>query len=275
MKQWKIAVSSADAAPLTAPILMIGDVASNLRKAGALGFQAIEVHTREDAALDYEGIAKAAEESGCKVGMIITGRLNTEGKCDLMSDIPYITKAAIDGMKQYIDMAAKIGAEGIVVGWVKGNVPAGGDRAKYMDRLARNFKILNDYGKEKNIKLNIEVINRYEVNVFTTAEETMSFLEAHPELDNCYAHLDTFHMNIDECDPVAAIRRCKGRLGYFHLADNSRRYPGSGQLDFKTQFEALEEIGYDGYLSIECLPYPTHEEAAEKGIAYVKSIIEG
>ena len=80
MKQWKIAVSSADAAPLTAPILMIGDVASNLRKAGALGFQAIEVHTREDAVLDYEGIAKAAEESGCKVGMIITGRLNTEGK---------------------------------------------------------------------------------------------------------------------------------------------------------------------------------------------------
>lgn len=273
MKQWKIAVSSADAAPLTAPILMLGGVADNLRKAGALGFQAIEVHTREDVELDYEGIAQAAAESGCKVGMIITGRLNTEGKCDLISDIPYITKAAIDGMKQYIDMAHKVGAEGIVVGWVKGNVPAGGDRAKYMARLAKNFKILNDYGKEKGVRLNIEVINRYEVNVFTTAEETMSFLEAHPELDNCYAHLDTFHMNIDECDPVAAIRRCKGRLGYFHLADNSRRYPGSGQLDFKTMFETLEEIGYDGYLSIECLPYPTHEEAAKKGIEYVKNIL--
>ena len=273
MRQWKIAVSSADAAPLTAPILMIGDVASNLRKAGAMGFDAIEVHTREDAELDYEGIAKAAAESGCKVGMVITGRLNTEGKCDLISDIPYITAAAIDGMKQYVDMAQKVGAEGLVIGWVKGNVPAGGDRTKYMNRLGKNPKGLNDYAKAKNVKLNIEVINRYEVNVFTTAEETMTFLEAHPELDNCYAHLDTFHMNIDECDPVAAIRRCKGKLGYFHLADNSRRYPGSGQLDFKAQFEALDEIGYDGYLSIECLPYPTREEAAKQGIAYVKSII--
>ena len=129
MKQWKIAVSSADAAPLTAPILMIGDVASNLRKAGALGYEAIEVHTREDVELDYEGIAKAAAESGCKVGMVITGRLNTEGKCDLISDIPYIAKAAVDGMKQYVDMAARLGAEGLVIGWVKGNVPAGGDRA--------------------------------------------------------------------------------------------------------------------------------------------------
>ena len=273
MKQWKIAGSSADAAPLTAPILMIGDVASNLRKAGALGYDAIEIHTREDVELDYEGIAKAAAESGCKVGMVITGRLNTEGKCDLISDIPYIAKAAVDGMKQYVDMAARLGAEGLVIGWVKGNVPAGGDRAKYMARLAHNLKIINDYAKGKGIRLNIEVINHYEVNVFTTAEETMSFLEAHPELDNCYAHLDTFHMNIDECDPVAAIRRCKGRLGYFHLADNSRWYPGSGQLDFKKQFEALEEIGYDGYLSIECFPRPTHEEAAARGIQYVRDIL--
>ena len=37
MKQWKLAVSSADAAPLTAPILMIGDVASNVKKAGRPG----------------------------------------------------------------------------------------------------------------------------------------------------------------------------------------------------------------------------------------------
>ena len=74
-------------------------------------------------------------------------------------------------------------------------------------------------------------------------------------------------------DPVAAIRRCKGKLGYFHLADNSRWYPGSGQLDFKKQFEALEEIGYDGYLSIECFPRPTHEEAAARGIQYVRDIL--
>ena len=219
------------------------------RKRGALGFQAIEVHTREDADLDYEGIAKAVAESGCKVGMIITGRLNTEGKCDLMSDIPYITKAAIDGMKPVHRHGAEDRRRRHCRGLGQGQCACRRRPDKYMNRLARNLKILNDYGKERNIKLNIEVINRYEVNVFTTADEMMSFLEAHQELDNCYAHLDTFHMNIDECDPVAAIRRCKGRLGYFHLADNSRRYPGTGLLDFKRMFEALEEIGYDGYLS--------------------------
>lgn len=274
MKQWKLAVSSADAAPQSAPILLLGEVAENLRRAGALGFQAIEVHMREDTVLDYAEIARAADESGCQVGMLVTGRLNTEGKCDLMSDIPYVTAAAVHGMRQYIDLAARLGAEGLVVGWVKGNVPAGACREKYMARLAKNLAVLNNYGKEKGVRLNIEIINRYEVNVFTTADEVMRFLEAHPQLDNCYVHLDTFHMNIEECDPVAAIRRCGDKLGYFHLADNHRQYPGSGQLDFRRTLEALDEIGYTGYLAIECLPYPTHEEAATKGIAYIKDILK-
>ena len=80
-------------------------------------------------------------------------------------------------------------------------------------------------------------------------------------------------MNIDETDPVQAILRCEGKLGYFHLADNSRRYPGSGQIDFKNIFAALEKIGYQGYLSVECLPYPTGELAACNAIAYLKEAL--
>ena len=203
--------------------------------------------------------------------MVITGRLNTEGMCSLIADEPYIVSATMDGMRQYIDMAHALEAD-IVIGWVKGNVPKGGKREKYLDRLAKNLRILAAYAKESNVKLNIEVINRYEVNIFTTAEETMSFLEKY-QLDNCYAHLDTFHMGIDECDPVKAIRRCKGKLGYFHLADNSREYPGSGQFDFERIFYALDEIGYDGYLSVECLPRPTGEEAAQKAIDYLNGLL--
>lgn len=271
MRNWKFALSSADEAPSSAVILLKGSIEENLEKAAALGYDAIEVHTREDVAFDYDAIRAAEARTGAKVAMIITGRLNTEGGCSLCADEPYIVAAALDGMRKYIDMAQKLSAD-IVIGWVKGNVPAGKTREKYLKRLAGNLRILNDYGKERGVKLNIEVINRYEVNIFTTAEETMSFLEAYG-LDNCYAHLDTFHMSIDECDPVAAIRRCKGRLGYFHLADNSRQYPGSGQFDFGKMLDALEEIDYDGYLSVECLPVPSGQEAARRGLAHMKALL--
>lgn len=271
MKNWKFACSSAPEAPTTAPILLTGDICDNLQKAAKLGYQAIEVHTRETAELDYAKIRATAAACGTKVGMIVTGRLFTEGKVSLMDDIPYVTDSAIKGMLQYIDMAAELDAD-IIVGWVKGNIPAGGIRKKYLDRLAKNLRSLNDYGKEKNVTLNIEVINRYEVNLFRTCQELSEFLVEY-QLDNCFIHLDTFHMNIEETDPYAAIALAGSRLGYFHLADNSRLYPGSGQLDFKKTLEALEAIDYDGYLSIECLPVPTGEEAARLGLAYMKTLI--
>lgn len=270
MKKWNYAVSSADDAPMTAPILLKGSICDNLEKAAELGYQAIEVHTRPDEEFDYEAIRKAEAKYGCKVGMIITGRLNTEGMCSLIDDRPYVVDAAMAGMKEYIHIAQRMKAD-LVIGWIKGNIPAGGSREKYISRLAKNLRILADYAKERKVKLNLEVINRYEVNIFTTADEIMTFLEKY-KIDNLYVHLDTFHMGIDECDPVEAIRRCRGKIGYFHLADNSRRYPGTGQFDFAKILEALEEVGYDGYLSVECLPWPTELEAAKRAIRYMRQV---
>ena len=272
MRNWKYAISSADEAPSTAPILLQGSVEHNLQMAAQYGYDAIEIHTREDVEMDYQTINAASTCFGTRVACVVTGRLNTEGKCSLMADEPYIVAATMDGMRQYIDMAQKLGAD-LVIGWVKGNIPQGGKREKYMSRLAKNLQVLNDYAKERDVKLNIEVINRYEVNVFTTADEIMTFLETYP-LDNCYAHLDTFHMGVDECDPVRAIYRCGKRLGYFHLADNSRRYPGSGQFDFKKILKALDEIDYKGYLSVECFPYPNPDLAATRAITHLKSEVK-
>ncbi|NDL68376.1 sugar phosphate isomerase/epimerase family protein [Anaerotalea alkaliphila] len=269
MKEWKYAVSSADEAPDTAPILLKGSILDNLREAARLGYDAIEVHLRETEELDYDAINRTMEETGVRISMIVTGRLNTEGKCNLMDEVPYVAAAAVEGMKLYIDMASRLEA-GIVIGWVKGNVPPGKNRDKYMARLARNLRILAEYAQERDVRLNLEVINRYEVNVFTTAQETMEFLDRNG-IKNCYLHLDTFHMGIDETNPVETIRACKGRIGYMHFADNSRKYPGSGMIDFGRILEALDEVGYEGYLAVECLPWPDSETAAVRGLEHLKA----
>jgi len=271
VNNWNFACSTAKEAPDTAPILLKGDICQNLVKASELGYQAIEVHMRETIALDIPTIRKTMDKTGVRICNIVTGRLNTEGKVNLIDDVPYIEEAAMNGMKKYIDLASALDAD-IIIGWVKGNIPPGGSRSKYLDRLAANLKELNNYAKNRRVKINLEVINRYEVNIFTTCAEVGEFLDAH-QLNNCYIHLDTFHMNIDESDPVEAIRLAGKRLGYFHLADNNRKYPGNGQLDFDKILSALEEINYQGYLSVECLPYPTGEEAAARSIAFLKAHI--
>lgn len=270
MMSWKYALSTADEAPSTAPILLTGNISDNLKRAKNLGYDAIEVHTCPEEQFDYGKLKSQMAESGTKISAIITGRLNTEEGCNLIDDRPYVVQAAIQGMYQYINMAEKLNTD-IVLGWAKGNVPSGKNREKYLKRLASKLSILAEYAGEKNVKIHAEVINRYEVNIFTTAKETMDFINQY-NLANVYVHLDTFHMSIEETNPLEAIRYCKGRLGYFHLADNTRSYPGSGQLHFPHILQTLKDIGYQGYMSVECLPGENREQTARLALKYLKNI---
>lgn len=267
---FKYALSTAEDAPLSAPILLTGSINDNLITANKLGYNAIEIHTRPDEKIDFNSVRDTMATYNVQISAIITGRLNTEGLCNLIDDRPYVMQTAMQGMYQYIDIAEKLNSD-IVLGWVKGNVPAGKNRDKYLKRLATNLDILANYAGERNVKIHAEVINRYEVNIFTTGKETMDFIK-NWYLDNVYVHLDTFHMNIEETNMLETIRYCKDKLGYFHVADNTRSYPGSGQLPFPAILKTLQDINYDGYLSVECLPGNNREQTALSALKYLKSI---
>lgn len=271
MSHYRYALSSAAYAPDSAPILLKGDICGNLRAAKELGYDAIEVHMRETDPVDIPAVIKTMEETGVRIAMIVTGRLNTEGGCSLLDDRPYAMKEALEGTKRYIGLASALGAD-LVIGWLIGNIPAGAlSREHYLSRLAENFKVLTEYGLQRHVRINVEIINHYEVNVFTTVRSLMEFKKKY-RLENLYAHLDTFHMNIDEDSFEDAVRLAGTEIGYVHLADNQRRYPGSGMIDFPKILNLLKESGYNGYLSVECFPVPTGTEAARQALRYLKTI---
>jgi len=176
----------------------------------------------------------------------------------------------MNGMYQYIDIASSLQTD-IIIGWIRGKAVEPKTKKEFDTIFAKNLKILSEAAKKKNVKLHIEAINRYEINTCNTAEETLGLINDY-HLDNVYVHLDTFHMNIEEVDIAKAILLCKDKLGYIHFADSNRLYPGAGHLNFNEIMDALEKIKYKGYISVECLPFPTGREAAEKAIQYVKSL---
>jgi sugar phosphate isomerase/epimerase len=57
-----------------------------------------------------------------------------------------------------------------------------------------------------------------------------------------------------------------------HFADNTRRYPGTGTMDFAALLRALGETGYTGLLAVECLPWPDGIEAARCAVGYLKKV---
>lgn len=260
LKTWKYSISAAEKTPVTAPLPLAGKLEDVLCQAAELGYSAVEFHSRENARLDFQAIQKAKESHGVAISALVTGRLFTQGKCSLLDDAAYVCDRAMEGMRQYIRLASELETD-IVIGWAKGNIPAGGDREEYLQRLADYLLELDELAGEQHVRIFLEVINRYETNIFNTAAETAEFIRTN-NLSNCYVHLDTFHMGIEECDPLEAIRSCGDKLGYFHVADNTRLHPGTGQIDFRKILAELATLNYQGYVNVECLPSADRRQVA-------------
>jgi sugar phosphate isomerase/epimerase len=271
MKNFKIALSSADAANESSPILLTGSICENLKTAGTIGYDAIEIHLRENDDIRYEDIIKTGEQNKVKIASIVTGRLAVQRKISLTDASERNASIAYKGVLKYIDIAARFNTD-IIIGWIRGKRLTQ-SRDAYEALLAEKIKKLETYAQAKNVRVFVEAINRYEINTMNTAEEIMHWIEKY-KLVNTYVHLDTFHMNIEEADISKAIELCGKKLGYIHFADSNRYYPGAGHIDFESILKSLDKIEYDGYLSVECLPFPERTIAASKALKTLKNIID-
>ncbi len=78
-------------------------------------------------------------------------------------------------------------------------------------------------------------------------------------------------------DPAALIVELKDHIYHFHLEDiaatrvHNHLLLGEGALDFDGIFDAMEKIGYDGFVTVELYPYEDRPvEAANHSIDFLK-----
>jgi sugar phosphate isomerase/epimerase len=107
------------------------------------------------------------------------------------------------------------------------------------------------WGAGEGAGLLLEPLNRYEDNMLNRLDEGVELAKA-TKRGSIKIMGDLFHMNIEEDDLGESIRRTDGHLAHVHLADSNRAHPGAGHTDFAPVFDALREIGFDGYLAMEC-----------------------
>jgi len=100
-----------------------------------------------------------------------------------------------------------------------------------------------ELAKSCGVDLVLEVVNRFETNLLNTTAQGLKFIQDTGS-DHVLLHLDTFHMNIEEANPAAAIRLAGGKLGYFHIGESNRGFLGDGVIDFDLMFDALLDIDY-------------------------------
>jgi D-psicose/D-tagatose/L-ribulose 3-epimerase len=116
--------------------------------------------------------------------------------------------------------------------------------------VVRHLKKICHYAEEKSRTIALEPLNRFETDFLNTCQQAIQMIEdvGSPALSIL---LDTFHMNIEEKDSAAAIRRAGKRLGHFHACGCDRGTPGSDHIDWKRIAAALRAVGYDKDVVIE------------------------
>lgn len=110
---------------------------------------------------------------------------------------------------------------------------------------------LNALARQRAMPLLLEPLTQFESRFW---RDTATVLQACRRLDNPLVKLalDTHNMNITETTMQASILGAGPLVGHVHLADNNRRLPGAGHVDFSQVLAALRAIGYDGWYSFEC-----------------------
>ena len=77
---------------------------------------------------------------------------------------------------------------------------------------------------------------------------------------------DLYHMQISEGDLCGRMKEGWEQIGYFQLADHPGRHePGTGEIHYNRVLQEAYNLGYRGYVGLECVP--TNELAAAKAVA--------
>jgi D-psicose/D-tagatose/L-ribulose 3-epimerase len=205
----------------------------------AFGFDFIEICIEDPDRIDVAAIH--ARITKADLGVTICGAFGPSR--DLSSEDDTIQKAGLSYLRRCIDFAQALGSP-----FVSGPMSAA------------NLKITAAYAAERSVKLAIEPLNRFETDLVNTVDQGLQMVEE-VAAENVGLLLDTFHMNIEEKDIPAAIRRAAGRIVEFHACSNDRGTPGEDHLPWRAIAGALREVHYEGPVVIEAFTPEVREIA--------------
>ncbi len=170
----------------------------------------------------------------------------------LISDDAEVRTRTIAHMKDCVRTASDVGAK-IIAGPLYSPVGFLPGRRRTPDEwkwAIEGYQALGDTLVANNVTLAIEPLNRFETFFLNTAADSVALCDAvnHPNVGILF---DTFHANIEEKDIAAGYRTVAKHLKHVHTCENDRGIPGSGHVEWPAVFQALRDIQYDGWLTIE------------------------
>src|ERR1041385_699043 len=249
------------------------------------GFDSIEIPVEDPSHIDPVHVKRELDRHGLACGSVCA----CMGPDRDLRGTPEQQQTGLDYMTKILDQMVELDCPSLIgpvysaVGRADAVPPA--EYKEQWKTVVKNLKTLCKHAEKNGKQVCLEPLNRFETDFINTCDQALKMVKdvGSPALK---IHLDTYHMNIEEKDQAAAIRKAGKLLRHFHACGSDRGTPGNDHIDWKPIARALKAVRYDGDVVIESFTTdvkviaraaaiwrriePTQNEIAVKGLKFLK-----
>jgi D-psicose/D-tagatose/L-ribulose 3-epimerase len=226
------------------------------------GFDSIEVTLIRPENFEASAIRRALgeQELSCTVCSVLPSDLS------LISDAGTRNRT-VAHLSDCIKLTAEVGAK-LIAGPLYapvGFLPGRRRTTEEWKQTVAGYQELGLVLEANGVELCIEPLNRFETYFLNLSSDAAALCDAvgHPKVGVLW---DTFHANLEEKHLGESIRAAGEYIKHVHTCENDRGIPGTGHVAWPSVFQALQELEYDGWLTIESFGFTSGDLASAASI---------
>jgi sugar phosphate isomerase/epimerase len=175
--------------------------------------------------------------------------------------------------RKLIDLCGDLGPNGIMVlGSPRQRGSQGNTREEATRHLKDGLASVADHARQRGATIALEPLASRDTNVVNTVAEAVRLVDeiGHPAIQSMF----DFHNTPDETETFDRIVRQHFRaIRHIHVNEMDGRYPGTGNFDFRPVFQALADLNYKGWVSLEVFDFkPGPVEIAQASMDYFRKL---
>lgn len=185
-----------------------------------------------------------------------------------------VQQATTEYLKALAQLCGDLGGKVMVLGSpFQRNLLPGVSNEQAMEIAAQVIGDATNAFADHQVSLALEPLGPEEGDFLLTADSAVELIKMidHPQVQ---LHLDVKAMSTEQKPIPEIIKDNHEHLIHFHANDPNKRGPGMGDVDFAPIFDALRDIKYNRWVSVEVFDYdPGVEALAGESISYMNQFI--
>jgi D-psicose/D-tagatose/L-ribulose 3-epimerase len=199
-------------------------------------------------------VSKAAGAAGLVIAGTTVDLLWPRDRADLCHPDRDVRADGVRYYQRLVDLVVEWGcpAVGMVPATEGRTVPVTSWRKEW-NLAVQSVRKVSEYAAGRGVRIGVEPLNRYETYLVNRIDQALELLDL-VDVEGTGVIADTFHMNLEEADPAAAVRAAGLHLMELQIADSNRLGLGRGHLDVKAVLRVARDLRYDGPFVLEFVP---------------------